>query len=133
MQQQAVGMLYSRMGDRGNRRHSAGYKRKNMCEDVFVAAFGLERYGMAMAKDWDHRWSAFRAAACAHARVGTANQGACEDVAMAEPIRKKPRLLTELCTPWESIAAACHHRVELVGDSLVVIQWARGIWRPNFL
>lgn len=79
---------------------------------------------------FEHRWKAFQNVACLHARANIPMHAVAD--APCQPPPKKLRLLNDIRVFRDLTTSPFSYRLELVGDSLLVVHWAWRIWRPTF-
>lgn len=108
--------------------------RSSQWEDVFVTAFGTDWSHFAKQSAWGTRWSKFQQSAYNMASAKPPEEKYAEakhkkQMAMAPPA-KRPRHVCDESLPWEAVADD-RFRIEILGDSLLVVNWMRGVWRAN--
>jgi len=48
------------------------------------------------------------------------------------PPRKKPRIVSRCAVLWEPLDHTAAYRLEVLGDSLLIISWCLGLWKAGF-
>ncbi len=131
---QAVGLRFDSSGSATQWRHTR--PGPNTCwENVLIHCFGDWWKERASTKEWHTTHAQFILAS--YSRLGRRSledQYAQNPATLGDrlqPPLKRPRLVAHQAVKWDLGGAS--HRVEILGDSLLVINWAMGVWYPRFL
>ena len=117
--------------DQSDWRHHPTYRRRGHWEDALVRVFGFELIKLAMGKTWRTRLDEFREGAYEMVGVTDAPEGQkCEKKALLRNhvVRKVPRDVLLFFLPWRIPVGEGAVRIDVAGDSLLVINWCRGLW-----
>ena len=133
--QQAIGTttyLDPAMKELPWRHHKPG--RQLQFEDIFVHVYGPRWKDGASQPDWNKSEFHFVNSAYEHIKAKPLEQrfvkkSAKKDSVVAVLCFKKPRTVERPIVLWR---AGGGHRVEFVGDSLLVINWMRGLWEIKY-
>ena len=98
-------------------------------ESVFVKSFGDQWKRHAAAVSWKQQRGAFRRKAYEifNARPFEDRFQMKSKVVVKGPLKKRARSVHRVPFAWGSQVSG--RRLEIVGDSMLVIQWISGIWR----
>ena len=102
-------------------------------ESSFSKALGSKWMELAIGPEWKNSLSKFVDAA--HDQIGLKTNEAryakkpCRRCVAVVPPAKKPRLVSREPQSW----ADSGNRMEICGDSRVIVQWVNGVWPTRFL